>query len=143
MSDTPLAPPKRALGIIFLIVFMDLLGFGVIIPQLPFYARTYHASALQVTVLFSIYSICQFAAAPILGAISDRIGRRPVLIVSQIDSAIGYAMLGGVTQHEWANPGIGLWLIYVSRAIDGFSGGNISTAQAYISDVTTSENRAK
>ena len=142
-TPAPSPAPKRALGIIFLIVFMDLLGFGVIIPQLPFYARKYQASALEVTVLFSIYSICQFVAAPILGAISDRVGRRPVLVVSQIGSALGYVMLGAVTQADWANPAVGLWLIYVSRAIDGFSGGNISTAQAYISDVTTPANRAK
>jgi DHA1 family tetracycline resistance protein-like MFS transporter len=143
MSQAAPPAPKRALGIIFLIVFMDLLGFGVIIPQLPFYARQYQATALQVTILFSIYSICQFAAAPILGAISDRIGRRPILIISQFGSALGYAMLGAVTHHQWANPLTGLMLVYVSRAIDGISGGNISTAQAYISDVTTPENRAK
>jgi MFS transporter, DHA1 family, tetracycline resistance protein len=136
-------PPKGALGIIFLIVFMDLLGFGIIVPLQPFYAKMYEASALQVTLLFSIYSICQFIAAPILGVISDRHGRRPVLILSQIGSAIGYILLGAVTQFHWPSAMVALYLIYASRMIDGISGGNISTAQAYISDITTAANRSK
>lgn len=142
-QQPPQQPTKGALGIIFLIVFMDLLGFGIIVPLQPFYAKMYQASALQVTILFSIYSICQFIAAPILGVISDRHGRRPVLILSQIGSAFGYALLGAVTQFDWPSATMALWLIYASRMIDGISGGNISTAQAYISDVTTAENRSK
>jgi DHA1 family tetracycline resistance protein-like MFS transporter len=143
LTPEPQQQPKGALGIIFLIVFMDLLGFGIIVPLQPFYAEMYKASALQVTLLFSIYSICQFVAAPILGVISDRYGRRPVLILSQIGSAVGYVLLGAVTQFQWHNAATALWLIYLSRMIDGISGGNISTAQAYISDVTTAENRSK
>jgi DHA1 family tetracycline resistance protein-like MFS transporter len=143
-SPEPLQePPKGALGIIFLIVFMDLLGFGIIVPLQPFYATMYQASPLQVTILFSIYSICQFVAAPILGILSDRHGRRPVLVLSQFGSAAGYVLLAVVTQFEWHNLTLALWLIYLSRIIDGFSGGNISTAQAYIADVTTEENRSK
>ncbi len=137
------AKDKSVMGIIFLIVFMDLLGFGVIIPLLPVYAKNYDASPLQVGLLFSIYSICQLVASPILGAISDRHGRRPVLIFSQLGSAIGYALLGAVTQAHFHNLQLALMLIYVSRLIDGISGGNISTAQAYIADVTTEANRAK
>jgi len=136
-------PPKRALLTIFLIVFVDLLGFGLIIPLLPFYARTFNASPVQVTLLFSTYSICQFIAAPILGVISDRYGRRPVLFFSQVGSVIGFVLLGYTTHWSHANLAMGLLLIYVSRIIDGISGGNISTAQAYISDVTSAENRAK
>jgi MFS transporter, DHA1 family, tetracycline resistance protein len=136
-------PPRGALGIIFLIVLLDLMGFGIIIPLLPLYARKYDASPIQVTVLFSIYSICQFLASPILGAISDRHGRRPVLVLSQVGSALGYILLGVVTQLQWTNAALALGLIYLSRLIDGLSAGNISTAQAYISDVTTPENRAK
>ena len=145
LNDTPSQPPppKGALGIIFLIVFVDLLGFGLIIPLLPFYADTLHASALQVTLLFSVYSICQFIAAPILGLISDRYGRRPVLAFSQLGSVVGYVLLGWATQRHWESLTLGLGLIYLSRIIDGLSGGNISTAQAYVSDVTTHENRAK
>jgi MFS transporter, DHA1 family, tetracycline resistance protein len=150
MSEEPLplsyaeqpSPPRGALSIIFLIVFVDLLGFGVIIPLLPFYALKAQASALQVTILFSIYSICQFVASPILGAISDKFGRRPVLAYSQLGSAIGYTLLGVVTMGNFS-PHWALGLIYLSRIIDGLSGGNISTAQAYISDVTTPQTRAK
>jgi MFS transporter, DHA1 family, tetracycline resistance protein len=136
-------PPRSALGIIFLIVLLDLMGFGIIIPLLPLYAKKFDASPLQVTVLFSIYSICQFLASPILGTISDRHGRRPVLVMSQIGSALGYVLLAIVTQLQWTNAALALGLIYLSRIIDGLSAGNISTAQAYISDVTTPENRAK
>lgn len=121
---------------------MDLLGFGVIIPLMPIYARQFNASPLEVTLLFAIYSACQFIASPLLGAASDRYGRRPVLIVSQIGSAVGYLLLGVVTQHPWHAAKMGLWLVYLSRVIDGLSGGNISTAQAYIADVTTTETRS-
>src|SRR4051794_34079692 len=137
------APPKGAMLSIFLIVLADLLGFGVIIPLLPFYARQYSASAFQVGLLFAIYSACQLVAAPMLGLMSDRFGRRPVLLLSQLGSVFGYLLLGWATQHQWINPLHGLIVVYLSRVIDGFSGGNISTAQAYISDVTTGENRAK
>jgi MFS family permease len=93
--------------------------------------------------LFAIYSACQFVASPVLGAISDRVGRRPVLVFSQLGSAAGYLLLGIVMSLHWLHPGYALLLIYVSRIIDGFSGGNVSTAQAYVSDVTTPQNRAK
>jgi MFS transporter, DHA1 family, tetracycline resistance protein len=136
-------PPKRALAIIFLIVFMDLLGFGIIIPLLPFYVPGYEENPLKVTLLFSIYSICQFVGAPVLGMLSDRAGRRPILVISQLGSALGYLLLAAATQFQWASPVTVLALVYASRVIDGFSGGNISTAQAYISDVTTPANRAK
>jgi len=142
-SAEPGAPPKGALVAIFLIVLSDLLGFGVIIPLLPFYALKYQATALQVGLMFSIFSACQLVASPVLGLMSDRFGRRPVLLLSQIGSVIGYLLLGYATAHEWTNVALGLTLVFISRAIDGISGGNISTAQAYIADVTTPENRAK
>jgi DHA1 family tetracycline resistance protein-like MFS transporter len=137
------SPPKGALMIIFVIVFMDLLGFGIIIPLLPLYAKEYQASVIEIGLLFSIYSACQFIASPILGAISDRYGRRPVLVFSQLGSSLGYLLLGVVMARHWQNVGFALALIYASRLIDGLSGGNISTAQAYISDVTTPKNRAR
>ena len=125
---TPQPPPKGALRIIFLIVLADLFGFGVIIPLLPFYARKYSASDLQVGLLFSVFSVCQLVATPILGLMSDRFGRRPVLVLSQIGSVIGYILLGCATYGNWAGPTLGLILVYISRVIDGISGGNISTA---------------
>jgi DHA1 family tetracycline resistance protein-like MFS transporter len=132
--------PKGALRIIFFIVFMDLLGFGIIIPLMPRYVPDYQNHVFKVTLLFSVYSICQFIGAPILGLLSDRHGRRPVLVFSQLGSVVGYVLLGFAT-HFSAH--YALILIYVSRVIDGFSGGNISTAQAYVSDVTTPKDRAK
>jgi DHA1 family tetracycline resistance protein-like MFS transporter len=136
-------PPKRALLTIFLIVFIDLLGFGLLLPLMPFYALNFKASYVQTTILFSVYSICQFVAAPILGVISDRHGRRGVLVFSQIGSVLGFVLMGVTTQHHWGNLTLGLVMLYLARVIDGLSGGNISTAQAYISDITTRENRAK
>jgi MFS family permease len=137
------APASRgALGIIFFIVLMDLLGFGIIIPLLMFYVPEYRTHPMEVTALFSIYSICQFIGAPILGLISDRFGRRPVLTISQAGSAVGYILLG-VAAFNWRSPTTRLLLVYLSRMIDGFTGGNISTAQAYVSDVTTPQNRAR
>lgn len=138
----PPAHLKGAMAAIFLIVLSDLMGFGLIIPLLPFYAKAYAASDFQVGLLFSVYSGCQLLASPLLGLMSDRFGRRPVLLLSQIGSVIGFVLLG-VATHSQLSPAVGLMLVYISRVIDGFSGGNISTAQAYISDVTTKENRAK
>src|SRR6185312_14150439 len=138
----PPEPPKGALAVIFFIVLMDLLGFGIIIPLLPFYVPDFERHPMQVTALFAVYSICQFIGAPILGLISDRFGRRPVLALSQAGSAIGYILLA-IAAFNWANPMTRLLIVYASRVIDGFTGGNISTAQAYVSDVTTPANRAK
>jgi DHA1 family tetracycline resistance protein-like MFS transporter len=140
-------PPKGALAIIFLIIFTDFLGFGIIIPLLPFFVPDFQehsiASGLKVVLLFSIFSACQFVGAPILGAMSDRYGRRPVLAISQAGSAIGFVLLGVAVPFRDTNPVLCLTLVYLSRIIDGFTGGNVSTAQAYISDVTTEANRAK
>ena len=135
-------PPKGALAIIFFIVLMDLLGFGIIIPLLAFYVPHFQENPLKVTLLFSVYSICQFIGAPILGIISDRFGRKPVLALSQLGSVAGYLLLG-VAAFNWHSASTRLLLVYLSRIIDGFTGGNISTAQAYVSDVTGPQNRAK
>jgi len=135
--------PRGALGVIFLIVVIDLLGFGLIIPLLPFYARQFNASPLGVTLLFSVFSLCQFVAAPVLGLLSDRVGRRFVLVFSQLGSALGYVLLAWASLHHWENLTLGLWTLYASRIIDGLSGGNISAAQAYVADVTRPGERAK
>src|SRR6185437_9844572 len=123
LDDLPIMPeqpPKGALGVIFLIVLCDLLGFSVIIPLLPFWALKFHASDLEIGLLFSVYSACQLIATPLLGLISDRFGRRPVLIFSQIGSVLGFLLLGFATYGNWAGPTLGLILVYVSRVIDGF-----------------------
>jgi DHA1 family tetracycline resistance protein-like MFS transporter len=134
---------NKALATILFIVFIDLLGFGIILPQLPFYGLRFHASAVQLGLLFSIYSICQFLATPMLGMISDKFGRKPVLVFSQLGSSMGYLLLGLVTVWDMPNLAMGLALVYLARIIDGISGGNVSTAQAYIADVTTPASRAK
>jgi MFS family permease len=111
----PEGPPKGALGIIFLIVVIDLMGFGIIIPLLPFYVPDYRENALKVTLLFSVFSICQFIGAPVHGMLSDRFGRRPVLVRSQVGSAIGYVLLGVATLWKDSNPALMLGLVYAWR----------------------------
>ena len=127
---------RSPLLVIFITVFIDLVGFGIVIPVLPFYAEgtKFGATPSQVGLLFASYSVMQFIFAPVLGRLSDKYGRRPVLLVSLLGTASGFLILG------FANT---LWLLFVGRIIDGISGGNISTAQAYIADVTTKEDRAK
>lgn len=126
----------KPLAIIFITIFIDLVGFGIVIPALPFYAEgeLFNASPFQIGMLFASYSACQFVFAPILGGLSDKYGRRPILFFSLLGSAIGYICIGYATV---------LWMVFLGRIIAGVTGGNISTAQAYIADVTTRENRAK
>ncbi len=125
---------NRPLLIIFLIVFVNLLGFGIIIPLLPFYADHVGATPLAVGLLFAAYSLSQMLATPVLGHLSDRHGRRPVLLLSLLGTVISFAVLAAANV---------LWLLFVARIIDGLSGGNISTARAYISDVTEEKDRAR
>ncbi|MGA9523406.1 MAG: MFS transporter [Myxococcaceae bacterium] len=128
-------PRKRgALGVLFLVVFLDLLGFGILIPQLGVYAVRFEASPFLVGMLLSVYSLMQFLFAPVLGGLSDRVGRRPVLLYSIAGSAFGYVLFGLAQS---------LTLLFISRIIDGISGANVSTAQAYVADVTSGEQRAK
>jgi DHA1 family tetracycline resistance protein-like MFS transporter len=125
---------QRPLLVIFLTVLVNLLGFGIIIPLLPFYATSLGASAFTVGLLFASFSACQLVAAPILGDLSDRRGRRPVLVFSLIGTVVSFVMLA--LAHNVA-------MLFAARVIDGLSGGNISTARAYISDVTAPEDRAR
>ncbi len=127
MTRSPLLP-------IFLIVLVDILGLTIILPLLPFYAEHLGASALVVGLLISAYAFCQLIAGPILGRMSDTMGRKPLLIVSQIGTFIGFLILAASNT---------LWMVFLSRIIDGLTAGNLSLAQAYIADVTTPENRAK
>ena len=122
------------LFLIFLTVFIDMVGFGIVIPVLPLYAEHFHATPVQIGWLTGIYSGMQIIFVPILGRLSDRFGRRPVLILSLIGTALGFLIMG------WASS---LPLLFAARIIDGASGGNISTAQAYIADISTPENRSR
>lgn len=126
--------PNAALMTVFLAVLIDLMGFGIVLPLLPFYASVFHASAIQIGLLYSIYSFAQLIFSPIWGSLSDRIGRRPIMLISTFGACIAYVVFG--LAHT-------LFLLFVSRGIAGIMGGNISTAQAYVADVTTHEDRAK
>ena len=124
---------KRVLPI-FVIVLVGLLGLTIIIPLLPLYATSFGANAFVIGLLGATYPLMQFIGAPILGRLSDRYGRKPVLLISQLGTLAGFILLG------LANA---LPLLFLSRIIDGISGANISTAQAAISDVTTEKNRTQ
>src|SRR5205085_2072053 len=125
---------KASLLVLFLTVFIDLIGFGMVIPFLSFYAREYGASGTTVGAVVGVYSIMQFFFAPIWGRVSDRVGRRPVILLSLAASCSGYFLFAFA--HSFA-------MLFVSRIIAGIGGANIGTAQAYIADTTTVENRAK
>jgi MFS transporter, DHA1 family, tetracycline resistance protein len=124
----------RVVPTLFLIVFIDLVGFGLVIPLLPFYAVRFAASPQEVTALVAIYSLMQLLTAPLWGRLSDRVGRRPVLLASLAASALAYLWLGGATA---------LWMLFAARAFAGACAGNIAAAQAYIADVTPPEKRAR
>jgi MFS transporter, DHA1 family, tetracycline resistance protein len=122
------------LVIIFITVFIDLLGFGIIIPLLPFYAESFGASAFAIGLLGTSFSLMQFLFSPIWGRWSDRIGRKPIILVGLLGSCLSYVAMALAGS---------LALLFVARVIGGIAGANIPTAQAYIADITTPENRAK
>ncbi|MBZ0299883.1 MAG: MFS transporter [Anaerolineae bacterium] len=125
---------RSRLFTVFTIVFLDLMGFGLIIPLLPFYAEAFGANETVVGLLVASYAAAQFIGAPILGRISDRYGRRPVLLISIFGTFLSLLLFG------LANT---LALLFASRILDGLTGGNISVAQAYIADVTDERSRAR
>jgi multidrug resistance protein len=127
---------RSPLIVIFTTVFIDLIGFGIVIPVLPFYAEgtMFNATPRTVGLLFASYSIMQLIFSPVLGGLSDKHGRRPVLLLSIVGTGIGFLVLGFAKT---------IFMLFLGRILDGITGGNISTAQAYIADVTTTENRAK
>jgi MFS transporter, DHA1 family, tetracycline resistance protein len=124
----------RVVPTLFLIVFIDLVGFGLVIPLLPFYAVRFSASPQEVTALVAVYSLMQFLTAPLWGRLSDQVGRRPVLLLSLTASALAYLWLGRATA---------LWMLFGARGFAGACAGNIAAAQAYIADVTKPEERAR
>jgi len=125
---------NRPLFAIFLIVFIDLLGFGLILPLLPYYAETFGASDTVIGLLVASYAAAQLIGAPLLGRFSDRWGRKPVLLVSLAGTLVGFLLLGFAQT---------LLVLFLARILDGLTGGNISVAQAYITDVTDEDSRAK
>jgi DHA1 family tetracycline resistance protein-like MFS transporter len=125
---------NKLLFSIILIVFIDLLGFSLILPLLPYYAETFKANSFVTGLLVASYAAAQLIGAPILGRLSDRFGRRPILLASVFGTFLGFILLGVANT---------LWLLFAARIIDGFTGGNLSIAQAYISDVTDAKNRSK
>jgi DHA1 family tetracycline resistance protein-like MFS transporter len=124
----------RPLLIIFLTIFVNLVGFGIIIPLLPYYAETFGASPVVVGLLFAVFSLCQLVAAPVLGDLSDRLGRRPILIFSLAGTVVSFVMLA--LAHS-------VTMLFAARIVDGLSGGNISTARAYVADITEPKDRAR
>ncbi|WP_437275600.1 MFS transporter [Sorangium sp. So ce375] len=127
MLRSPLLP-------IFLTVFVDVLGLTLVLPLLPFYAEHFGASELVVGVLAASYAVCQLVSGPILGRISDQVGRKPTLLASQTGTFIGFLVIGSASS---------LWMLFLGRIIDGLTAGNLTIAQAYISDVTRPEERTK
>ncbi|WP_295186347.1 MFS transporter [uncultured Brevundimonas sp.] len=134
---TPLTTPPKlktpALAVLFATVFINLVGFGLVVPLLPFFAQSLKAEAWQITLMFSAYSLGQFFAEPFWGRLSDRIGRKPVLLMTLIANALGYLMLAFVPN---------IWLAIAVRLFTGLGAGNISTVQGYVADVTPPEQRA-
>ena len=119
---------------IFLIVLVDVLGFTIVIPLLALFAKRFGASNLVATSIVSVYAVCSLISTPIIGNLSDRFGRKPLLLISQAGTFIGFLVLANASA---------LWMVFVGRIIDGATAGNLSIAQAYISDRTAPENRAK
>ncbi|WP_269220558.1 MFS transporter [Brevundimonas vesicularis] len=136
MTTPRTTPPKLktpALAVLFATVFINLVGFGLVVPLLPFFAQSLKAEAWQITLMFSAYSLGQFFAEPFWGRLSDRIGRKPVLLMTLIANALGYLMLAFAPN---------VWLAIAVRLFTGLGAGNISTVQGYVADVTPPEQRA-
>ncbi len=125
---------KKSLLIIFLVVFIDLLGFGIVIPILPYYAKSFGASATTLGLLMMSYSLMQFLFAPFWGKLSDKFGRRPIILTSIGGIGVSLLILGFAHSLTW---------LFVGRILAGFFGANIAVASAYIADITSPENRAK
>lgn len=125
---------RREYLVIFLIMVTEVLGFSLILPFLPLYAQDLGASPLVIGLIFTSFSFFQFFSAPIMGRLSDHYGRRPLLIISQLSTFVGFVVLG------FANT---LVLIFLSRAIDGLFGSNFTIAQAYLSDISSKKDRSK
>jgi DHA1 family tetracycline resistance protein-like MFS transporter len=126
--------PRSSLTIIFVTVFVDLLGFGIVLPLLPYYAHQFSASGFTAGALVAVYSAMQFLCAPLWGRWSDRVGRRPIILLSLAGSTVSYLLFALAD---------GIGLLFVSRILAGVAGANIPVAQAFIADSTTEKDRAR
>ena len=133
-SDRRRGPSLGPRLVLFLTVFIHLLGFGLLLPVLPYYAKTYGAGGLVVGLLSASFSLCQFFFAPVWGRLSDRVGRRPILLGSLVVTSLSYVVFGFA--HS-------LWLLFASRILAGIAGAVLPTAQTYIADTTSPEERTK
>src|SRR3989475_9942508 len=125
---------RSRLAVIFFTVLIDLIGFGIIIPILPYYAQRLGAGGLGLGVLLGAYSLMQFVATALLGRTSDRVGRRPILLTTMLCNAVGYLLFAWA--HSYA-------ILLLARVVSGFAGGNISAAQAYMADITSPAERSR
>lgn len=139
-ADPGMALKRQQHLLIFLTVLIDLIGFGILIPILQNYGKQFNASDWQLAMLMGVYSLMQFIFAPILGKLSDRIGRRPVILASLIGSTLGYLIIAGTSYAP--TPVLGLTLLFFARIVTGICGASFSAAQAYLADITAPEKRA-
>jgi multidrug resistance protein len=126
--------PRARLGVIFLTVVIDLIGFGIVLPILPYYAQRFGAGGLGYGAIIGVFSLMQFVATALLGKLSDRVGRRPIILVTTLINATGYLLFAFAGSYT---------VLFLSRVVSGFAGGNISAAQAYIADITTPAERSR
>lgn len=130
----PTTSSRPRLFVIWLTVFIDLVGFGIVMPILPYYAQRFGAHGMGYGALVGAFSLMQFLATALLGRLSDRIGRRPILLATMALNAVGYVLFAFAPSY---------WVLLLGRLVSGFAGGNISAAQAYVADITTAEDRSK
>ncbi len=152
-ADPPAPAPKKAMFVVFLVVFIDLLGFGIVLPVMPRQAEPYlgatgldlspAAKGVAIGVLFSVFSLMQFVFSPVWGRVSDRIGRRPVLLISLLGSVVFYALYGFAVTLPPASAALAIGLMLAARVGAGIAGASVGTAAAVIADCTTPERRAK
>jgi len=128
-------PASRSrLGVIFFTVVIDLIGFGIVLPILPYYAQRFGAAGLGYGAILAVFSLMQFVATALLGKLSDRVGRRPIILTTTLINAAGYTLFAFAGSY---------WVLLLSRVVSGFAGGNISAAQAYIADITSPAERSR
>ena len=127
-------PPRARHAVIFFTVMIDLIGFGIVLPILPSYAQQFDAGGLGYGAIIGVFSLMQFAATALLGKLSDRVGRRPVLLTTMLINAAGYTLFAFAGSY---------WVLFLSRVVSGFAGGNISAAQAYMADISSPAERSR